>query len=209
MDAESDRWRAAAEEARARLAALEAELRRESGIEQLRVAYHRTFGYQIELPRSQSSRAPERWERRQSLRDRERFTEPRLRAIELELEDAEQQLAEAERHCTERLREALVAEAEAVRRNRGGAGAARCGLRPGRGRRRAGLDEARRRAFGRTRDSRAAAIRWLRRPRPRADSYPTICGSPTTACARPSCCWSRAPTWAGKSTYLRQAAAWS
>ncbi|MCY3920210.1 MAG: DNA mismatch repair protein MutS [Chloroflexi bacterium] len=115
-DAESDRWRAAAERARARLAALEAELRRESGIEQLRVAFHRTFGYQIELPRSQSSRAPESWERRQSLRDRERFTEPRLGAIERELEDAEERLAEAERSCTERLREELVAEAETVRR---------------------------------------------------------------------------------------------
>ena len=115
-DAESDRWRAAAERARARLAALEAELRRESGIEQLRVAFHRTFGYQIELPRSQSSRAPESWERRQSLRDRERFTEPRLRAIERDLEDAEERLAEAERRCTERLRAELVAEADTVRR---------------------------------------------------------------------------------------------
>ena len=115
-DAESDRWRAAAEAARGRLAALETELRGESGIEHLRIGYHRTFGYQIELSRVQAARAPEHWERRQSLRDRERFTEPRLRAIERELEDAEERLTEAERRCTERLREALVAEAEPVRR---------------------------------------------------------------------------------------------
>ena len=115
-DADSDRWRAAAEAARGRLAALETELRHESGIGSLRVGYHRTFGYQIELSRAQASRAPVGWERRQSLRDRERFTEPRLRAIERELEDAEERLAEAERGCVEQLREALVAEAEAVRR---------------------------------------------------------------------------------------------
>ena len=115
-DAESDRWRSAAEAARGRLAALEAELRRESGIDNLRVAYHRTFGYQIELSRAQASRAPEGWTRRQSLRDRERFTEPRLGAIERELEEAEERLAEAERRCVERLREALLAESEAVRR---------------------------------------------------------------------------------------------
>ena len=116
VDAAIDRERAAAERGRERLAGLERTLREESGIATLRVGYHRTFGYQIELTRAVAARAPQAWERRQSLRDRERFTEPRLRAIERELEAAEQALAEAERGCVERLRAALVAEAEAVRR---------------------------------------------------------------------------------------------
>ena len=116
VDAEIDRRRAAAEASRARLAELESTLRAESGVEGLRLAYHRSFGYLIELTRAQAARAPAAWERRQSLRDRERFSEPRLRARELELEGAEAALAEAERACVERLRRALVAEAAAARR---------------------------------------------------------------------------------------------
>ena len=116
VDAEIDRARAAAEAARERLVGLERTLRAETGIDNLRVGYHRSFGYQIELTRSVAARAPESWERRQSLRDRERFTEPRLRQVEGELEAAEDNLAEAERACVERLRAGLVAQAEAVRR---------------------------------------------------------------------------------------------
>jgi DNA mismatch repair protein MutS len=115
VDAGIDRQRSATEAARERLAGLERILREESGIESLRIGFHRTFGYQIELTRAQASRAPAGWERRQSLRDRERFTEPRLREVERELEAAEQRLAEAEREYVERLRITLVADAEAVR----------------------------------------------------------------------------------------------
>ncbi len=118
-DAESDRWSAALDELRGRLLALESDLREETGIGSVRVGYHRTFGYHIELTRSQSNRAPESWERRQSLRDRERFSEPRLRELERELTEAEVGLAEAERACVERLRRALIAEAEHVRRTAG------------------------------------------------------------------------------------------
>ena len=114
-DAESDRWRAALEELRGRLLALESDLREETGIGSLRLGYHRTFGYHIELTRGQSNRAPESWERRQSLRDRERFSESRLRVLERELTEAEAGLAEAERACVERLRRALIAEAELLR----------------------------------------------------------------------------------------------
>ena len=118
-DAESDRWRAALEQLRGRLLALESDLREETGIGSLRVGYHRTFGYHIELTRSQSNRAPESWERRQSLRDRERYSESRLRELERELTEAEAGLAEAERACTEQLRRALIEEAEIVRRTAG------------------------------------------------------------------------------------------
>ncbi len=116
VDAEIDRRRAQAAAAREALSAFESELRRETGIEQLRIGYHRTFGYQIELSRAQAARAPESWQRRQSLRDRERFTEPRLRELERALEAAEEDWAEAERALVERLRLALVDGASRVRR---------------------------------------------------------------------------------------------
>ncbi len=114
-DPEVDRQRDTANAARARLSALESTLQAETGIAALRIGFHRTFGYHIELRRGQAAHAPDVWERRQSLRDRERFTEPRLREIERELEAAEQRLAEAERACVDRLRAELAAEADAVR----------------------------------------------------------------------------------------------
>ena len=116
VDAEIDRLRATVEHARSEIVGLESTLREESGIDGVRIGFHRTFGYQIELTRHQATRAPETWERRQSLRDRERYTEPRLRAIEDGLEAAEEALAEAERACVEQLRRAMVDDAASVRR---------------------------------------------------------------------------------------------
>ena len=119
VDPEVDSARAASAAARELMAARERELREQSGIESLRIGYHRTFGYQIELTRSVAGRAPEAWERRQSLRDRERFSEPGLRRIETALQAAEERLEQAERDCVERLRRSLVAQAETVRRAAG------------------------------------------------------------------------------------------
>ncbi len=118
-DAAVDAARARAHGCRERLAELETALRAETGIDSLTLAYHRSFGYLIELTRSRAGLAPASWERRQSLRDRERFSEPRLRAIAGELEEAEADLREAERNCVERLREALAAQAEPVRERAG------------------------------------------------------------------------------------------
>ncbi len=118
-DAEVDRAGAQAARCRERLLELEGALRAECGVESLKIGYHRSFGYQIELTRSRAAQAPEHWERRQSLRECERFSEPRLRAITDELELAQEALREAERACIERRREALVAEAALVRRRAG------------------------------------------------------------------------------------------
>ena len=119
VDPEVDSARAASADARERMAAHERALREQSGIDSLRIGYHRTFGYHIELTRSVAGRAPEAWERRQSLRDRERFSEPGLRRIEAELQAAEERLEQAERDLVERLRRSLVAQAETVRRTAG------------------------------------------------------------------------------------------
>ena len=119
VDPEVDSARAASAAARERMAARERELREQSGIDSLRIGYHRTFGYHIELTRSVAGRAPAEWERRQSLRDRERFSEPGLRRIEAELQAAEARLEQAERDCVERLRLSLLAQAETVRQAAG------------------------------------------------------------------------------------------
>ena len=115
VDRAVDVARAETEAARLAIAEREDALRAESGIANLKVSYHRTFGYLIDVPRSQTARAPEHWQRRQSLRDRERFTEPALLGLERTLEAAEAALAAAERAVVDRLRAQLTGEAARVR----------------------------------------------------------------------------------------------
>ncbi len=98
-----------------RLAALEDALREETGIAGLKLGYHRTWGYHLEVTRGRLDAVPDGWERRQSLRGAERFSEPRLRALADEIEAAEQQLIEAERGRVEALAAALAAQAARIR----------------------------------------------------------------------------------------------
>ena len=90
----------------------------------LKLGYHRSWGYFIEVTRGQLGKlaqpgqpdaVPAGWERRQSLRASERFSEPRLRALADELAAAERELSAAERGCVERLALALAAAAARIR----------------------------------------------------------------------------------------------
>ena len=124
VDAAVDAAAARRTAGRARLAELETTLRAESGLAALKLGYHRSWGYFIEVTRGQLGKlarpgqpdaVPAGWERRQSLRASERFSEPRLRALADELAAAERDLSAAERACVERLAAALAAEAAPIR----------------------------------------------------------------------------------------------
>ena len=111
VDAAFDAALARRDAARERLAALEATLREESGIAGLKLGYHRTWGYFLEVTRGQLGAVPSGWERRQSLRGAERFSEPRLRVLADEVESAEGELSDAERARVEALAVDLAAQA--------------------------------------------------------------------------------------------------
>jgi DNA mismatch repair protein MutS len=57
---------------------LERKERENSGLSHLKVGYHRSFGYFIELPKGQAKQAPAHFERLQTLKNVERFTTPPL-----------------------------------------------------------------------------------------------------------------------------------
>jgi DNA mismatch repair protein MutS len=88
FDPELDRLRREAGDARAVLLELEAGERTRTGISNLKVGYNRVFGYYIEVTRSQLSRVPPDYVRRQTLAQAERFVTPDLKRTEERIEAA-------------------------------------------------------------------------------------------------------------------------
>ena len=81
-DAELDELRNLSENASGFLLDLEQRERDASGLSSLKVGYNRVHGYYIELSKSQADKAPDRYTRRQTLKNGERFITPELKSFE-------------------------------------------------------------------------------------------------------------------------------
>ena len=81
-DAELDELRGISENAGAYLLELEQRERDSTGLSTLKVGYNRVHGYYIEISRSQSDQAPDTYQRRQTLKNVERFITPELKTFE-------------------------------------------------------------------------------------------------------------------------------
>jgi len=77
-----DELRAISENAAEFLVQLEQREREETGLSTLKVGYNRVHGYYIEISRAQSAGAPDRYVRRQTLKNAERFITPELKEFE-------------------------------------------------------------------------------------------------------------------------------
>lgn len=82
FDGELDELRGLSENAGDYLIKLEQQEREETGISTLKVGYNRVHGYYIEISKAQSQDAPERYIRRQTLKNAERFITPELKQFE-------------------------------------------------------------------------------------------------------------------------------
>jgi len=116
FDAEVDRLRGLATNARDALAALESAERARTGIASLKVGYNRVFGYYLECPRAHADKAPPEYEPRQTLANAQRFRFPPLGELEAEILGAKDLLAEAERGVVERLCGQVMAAGVAIER---------------------------------------------------------------------------------------------
>ncbi len=97
FDAELDRLRSHATDAGVWLAALEERERVATGISSLKVGYNRVHGYYIELSRSAADRVPPHYQRRQTLKNAERYITPELKTFEDEALTAESRALSRER----------------------------------------------------------------------------------------------------------------
>lgn len=116
FDEELDRLRGLSERADTTLTAMEEDARRQSGIENLKLAYNRVHGYYFEVPRSQSARMPETFTRRQTLKSVERYTNDTLKTFEQEVLTARDKSLARERECFEALLVTLAGHQGELRR---------------------------------------------------------------------------------------------
>jgi DNA mismatch repair protein MutS len=105
-----DSLRGDASDARSVVLALEASERERTRIPNLKVGYNRVFGYYLEVTRSQLSRVPPDYVRRQTLTGAERFVTPDLTRMEERIEAASAESHRLEAGHFQRLRELATAE---------------------------------------------------------------------------------------------------
>jgi DNA mismatch repair protein MutS len=109
-DSELDELRAIRENAGQFLLELEAREREQSGIATLKVSYNRVHGYYIEVSRAQSERVPASYQRRQTLKNAERFITPELKAFEDKALSAAERALAREKGLYDELLQCLGAE---------------------------------------------------------------------------------------------------
>jgi DNA mismatch repair protein MutS len=86
---------------------LEARERARTGIANLRVQYNKVHGFFIEVTQSQLDRVPGDYQRRQTMKNAERFITPELKALEDKVLSAQERSLARERWLYERLLDAL------------------------------------------------------------------------------------------------------
>lgn len=102
-DEELDELRGISENAGGYLLELEQRERDATGISTLKVGYNRVHGYYIEISRTQSDQAPDAYQRRQTLKNVERFITPELKTFEDKALSSKSRALAREKHLYEEL----------------------------------------------------------------------------------------------------------
>jgi DNA mismatch repair protein MutS len=110
FDAEMDRLAALALDGKKMLAELEARERQSTGISSLKVRYNRVFGYYIEVTKANLHLVPDRFVRKQTTVNAERFFTEELKTLEDQVLHADEHRIERSRHLFAELLKGLAAE---------------------------------------------------------------------------------------------------
>ena len=89
--------------------------RKISGINNLKLQYHRTFGYFLSVSKSKASTVPEHWIRRQTLANEERFITPDLKSREGKIFQIKARSAQKEYEIFCELRKVVGIQAQKIR----------------------------------------------------------------------------------------------
>ena len=110
-----DENRQLADGGRGALQDIEARERERTGIASLKVKYNRVFGYYIEVTKSQLSRVPDEYVRKQTIATGERYITDELAGLEAKIVAAQETLAEREAELFRELAGRVAARLEALK----------------------------------------------------------------------------------------------
>jgi DNA mismatch repair protein MutS len=113
-DAELDRLRSLASDAKQWLAELQARESARTGISSLKVAYNRVFGYYIEISNTHRAKIPADYTRKQTLANAERFITPELKEYEDQILHAEERALSLEQDLFAQLCTQVVQHLRAI-----------------------------------------------------------------------------------------------
>jgi DNA mismatch repair protein MutS len=114
---ELDEYRAAALHGKQWLMELEAAEREQTGIKNLKIQYNRVFGYYLEVTKSYLNLVPDRYTRKQTLTNAERFITQELAEIERKITGAQQSAVALETELFGAVREKIEREIPAIQQN--------------------------------------------------------------------------------------------
>ncbi|MBF0357721.1 MAG: DNA mismatch repair protein MutS [Magnetococcales bacterium] len=102
------------------LADLEREEREKTGISSLKVKYHRTFGYTLEVTNVHKDRVPYTYQHKQTMANAIRYTTPELKEFEEQILNAEEQMHILEAELYEKLGREVAGHASGLQRSANG-----------------------------------------------------------------------------------------
>ncbi len=115
-DKELDELREIGKQGKGWILQLEAEERKKTGISSLKVRYNQVFGYYIEITKSNLHLVPERYIRKQTLVNAERFITPELKEFEEKVLGAEEAICQLEYRLFEDIRRRVSDETPGLQR---------------------------------------------------------------------------------------------
>ncbi len=110
FDEDLDELRGLSANAGAYLVALETRERERTGLNSLKVGFNKVHGYYIEMSRAQAEKAPEDYQRRQTLKNTERYITPELKGFEEKVLSANERALAREKQLYEQLLDRLMSD---------------------------------------------------------------------------------------------------
>ena len=111
-----DEYREAQKHGRQWILDMENREREATGIRNLRIQYNKVFGYYIEVTKSFLSQVPERYIRKQTLTNAERFMTPELKEVEQKIIGAQEQSVRLELQIFGEIRDRIAGEISRIQR---------------------------------------------------------------------------------------------
>ena len=115
-DPEIDRLKLATTDGKKWLIDLEAREKEETGIKNLKIGYNKVFGYFIEVTKSNLSLVPERYIRKQTLANAERYITEELKQLENQLLGAEEKVVILEYNAFSEVRDSIEKQIQRIQK---------------------------------------------------------------------------------------------